>query len=851
MGFFGARSAGLNSPHFQTRLDALNNIDDSKQDRLADIALNDSDARVRIAAVHRVSDNRRLQELLKSSDTEVQRVAKERLAGVSVKIVLGQSLDRCQDLLATINEQKSLAELTLSATDVAVRAAALNRLLAQAEPSPALLVMIAVQDATGTLAKRAIERIDRKGLLKDVARKAKNSDISKLAEARAALLTENLNKPSTEKLRKARLVALEEIIPSTLRLAVMADTDRATSEWTLLEAKRDGILTQFSEAPLDDAAKTFIERIAKAKADFHARIVAERERIAAVTATRTDFIARLDARPAVTEGDTTEERAALTAAWKILGELPVSTQQELDARLRTSLARLFPAVVFTATPTTVAIDPIEQMDPAARAELEQLSLDSEHLATSTQWRDAQDRFRLLHKRWNQLSAALPKGHPLAARFLNAYDQFKSNQKAWKSDKREQSTVRLAELEKLAHEAEMLARQIPVNELDSKVHFERIRELQIRWKQVGPLRPDVVHVVRERFRTAIDLAFEPVRKLREAEDWGRFQYLAKAEELTAEVEALASVEDFATIAKAVKDAQARWKANGPLPGDRRESAWQRFRTACDAQFTRCQPYFAELDSQRQDNLLKKRALIEELERLVANSDQTVGLTDSPADHSSKRGTAERIKAIQAEWRVIGPVPRENDKETWDRFRTTCDRFFTQHKGDINARHQEQQQNLNLKLALCVEAEDLAKELEAAIAAGDESKAMPPHERLKNVKELQASWKNIGYVPRDNVEATWTRFRTACDRVYATCQAHLASQEAERQANLVKKNTLLDEVEELLKHENARWFKDDFLDLQRQFREIGYIPREAMDTMGARSKDVFSRMQTVMQQEAPPA
>lgn len=848
MGFFGARTAGLRSNDPQTRLQALNNLDDSKQDQLAEIAASDNDARVRLAAAHRVRDNRRLQDLLKAHDTEVQRVAKERLAGVAVKLAMGQTLDRCREVIETINEQKSLAELTLSASDPAVREAALSRLLAQPEPSPALLVMVAVQDATGILARRAVERIDRKGLLKDVARKAKHEDVRKQAEVRATTLTDSLNKPSAEKLRRARLIALEALVPTALKLALTSDWERAANEWKDLEAKREAALTQNSDSPLDDAAKILLERIAKARADYDTRLKTDEDARAAAIAGREQFLGELEARQ--DQGDAAE-RGRLQNAWIGLSEVPVLVRQNLDIRFRAALTRLFSALPVVAEIIPEAVqDPADKLDPAARTELEQLSAESEQLATATNWRDAQDRFRVLHKRWDNLAASLPFSHPLRSRFLNAYATFKDAYQAWKSNRRDETDNRLATLEKLTREAETLAGTTPADDAAAKNHYNRIRELQSTWRSVGPVRPDLLQPLRNRFRAAIDTAYVPVRQLREAEDWERFQHLAQADELIASIDALTAVEDFALIARTVKQAQAQWRDLGPLPGDRRETTWQRFRAACDAQFARCQPYFAELDGQRQGNLDKKNALMAEVEQILAQTQNAIGLSGSPADQHSKKSSAERIKAIQQEWKAIGPVPREVDQDVWTRFRDLCDSFFTKHKGDMDARRLEQQQNLNLKLALCVTAEDLAKDIEEALAAGDVKRVRPAPERLKEIKELQLSWKNMGHVPREHIETVWTRFRIACDRVYATCKDHLDAQEAERQDNLKKKQALLDEAEELLKHENARWFKDDLTGLQRQWRDIGYVPREAMDALGARYKDVFDRVHALLREETAP-
>jgi hypothetical protein len=485
------------------------------------------------------------------------------------------------------------------------------------------------------------------------------------------------------------------------------------------------------------------------------------------------------------------------------------------------------------------------LSQAERIELEALSIESEQYAQSTDWRTAQDHFRVLHKRWNLLAATLPYEHPLKTRFLAAYATFKERHALWRGERRDATAQRLAELETCVREAEGLAQAVPAGDAAAKAHFAAIRTLQARWRSVGPVRNDLIKPLRDRFLAMIDAAYAPVRELREAEDWERFQHLAQADALSVEVEALATVDDLAAVAKAVKQAQAKWKELGPLPSDRREAAWQRFHAACDAQFTRCKPHFDQLDAQRQTNLAAKQALIAEVEAVVASSANPIGLSGSPADIAARREAVDKMKAFQQRWKEIGPVPREHDEAMWTQFRGLCDTFFTRHKGDLDARRQEQQRNLGLKLALCQEAEDLATAIEAALAAGDEKKIRPAPERLRAVKELQVGWKSIGHVPREQVDAVWARFRGACDRVYATCQEHLAQQEESRKQSLAKKEALLTELEELLAHENARWFKDDMLDIQHQWREAGHIPREAMEAHNARAHALFDRMFSLME------
>lgn len=832
MGFLGLSKPKWKHADAQVRLAAIASIAEDRQGLLADLARGDADARVRLAAAHRVTDQGLLEGLLGSADPEIVRVARERLSGVAVKLVRERPLAACRAMLGAIVDQKSLAELSVGASDLAVRAAAFERLAAMPEPSPAMLELVAVQDAAGELGLRAVALLAQRGALKDVARKAKAERVRAAAQARIEALGSEAGKPSAERIRKQRLRDLEPLAASAQRLALISDWTRAEREWIALEGARDEALARHGSLPVDEGAAALIERIARARREFSQRRAEAEAKSAEVRSAREAFLAGLADRPAAEPGAGAALRAELGARWSALGELPAGERQSFDARFAAHLERLAPPDA-GAPP---AVSAAATLPDAQREELEKLVAEAEALVDAADWREARERYRHLHKRWNQLVAPLAPDHEFRRRFVDAYAASKDRQRA-RRDEREQTTVeRLKRLEALAAEAAALA-ATPPGEAEQRARFERLRAIQAEWKAVGAVRPDRVAAVRARFRAALDQAYIPLKALQEAEDWERFAHLAKAEELIAAVEALAVVEDLAIVASQAKQIQARWRELGPLPRDRREPMWQRFRAVCDTVYGRLKPYFAELDAQRLVNLERKRALLAEAEAL-ANAGP-IGLAGSPADLAAKRAGAERMKALQQEWKVVGPVPREHDQELWTKFRAAGDIFFGKHRADIDARHQEYVQNLNLKLALCVAAEDLALDAEAA-AAGGEAKVKAPADRLREIKDVQARWKDIGHVPRDQAEAVWVRFRTSCDRVYATLKGYLDEQERVRQENLAKKQALITEAEEILAHENARWFKDEIKDLQRRWREIGHVPREQMDLVGRRFKELCDRI-----------
>jgi hypothetical protein len=149
------------------------------------------------------------------------------------------------------------------------------------------------------------------------------------------------------------------------------------------------------------------------------------------------------------------------------------------------------------------------------------------------------------------------------------------------------------------------------------------------------------------------------------------------------------------------------------------------------------------------------------------------------------TADQIKALQAEWKSIGPVTRGHERAIWERFRAACDTFFTRRQEDLKQRKHDWTENLNKKEALVAEAELLAQSSEWEKAAS-------------RIKHLQVEWKNIGPVKRSKSEAIWQRFRAACDLFFERFKNR---DQAALQGKVADRETAVAELEALVALESA--------------------------------------------------
>ncbi|HRI55343.1 MAG TPA: DUF349 domain-containing protein, partial [Pseudomonadota bacterium] len=348
-------------------------------------------------------------------------------------------------------------------------------------------------------------------------------------------------------------------------------------------------------------------------------------------------------------------------------------------------------------------------------------------------------------------------------------------------------AQVPKLQALCEKAELLLSACGQEGVDIKDVAGYLKELQAEWKTVGPAPKEKSEQLWQRFKLATDQVYE---KTRAASDEERAQNLKKKEELCAQAESLAQgldqITDWKAAAETVKRLQAEWKATGPAASAAREQVealWQRFKAGCDAFFEKRKGKFAEAQEDRAENQRKKEELCIRVERLRSSSDW--------------KATSELIKGYQAEWKALGPAPKEVNEELWQRFRAACDAFFDKRKAAFDKLDEERLVNQKKKEALCEKAEELAKRDE-----------VEPDDAEAECKQLQQEWRHIGPAPKEQAEALWQRFRAACDQVFHRGRAaveipsELALNDGAKFANKLPLSGLLEKMQSSAADKPAR-------------------------------------------------
>lgn len=214
------------------------------------------------------------------------------------------------------------------------------------------------------------------------------------------------------------------------------------------------------------------------------------------------------------------------------------------------------------------------------------------------------------------------------------------------------------------------------------------------------------------------------------------------------------------------------------------------------------FIKALERQKEKNLELKNAILDKLRDLVDGEETT---------HSINA-----IKQIQDDWKKIGPVPSNMNKNLWASFNALMDRFYDNRSIYFELKELDRKKNLELKSEICDKAEALVKMEDLKDA-------------IKALNDLHEEFKHIGPVPREEQEPLWQRFKAASDAVYDRRKEFYEDQKGKLKENLVIKEALIQKIA-AYKDFSATKIKEwnnktkEVLSVQKEWEAAGPVPRE---------------------------
>lgn len=181
---------------------------------------------------------------------------------------------------------------------------------------------------------------------------------------------------------------------------------------------------------------------------------------------------------------------------------------------------------------------------------------------------------------------------------------------------------------------------------------------------------------------------------------------------------------------------------------------------------------------------------------------------------------QLQNLHQEWRDIGPVSRKDREAIWDRFKEASALINKKYQAHFESLKGKEEENLEAKTALCETLE--------AIDYSSLNTIKDWNKKIKEVLEIQKQWRGIGYVPKKWNTKIYERYRAACDFFFRNKNEFYKSLHGEMDENLKKRIELCERAEELKDSTDWRKTTQDMIAIQREWKEIGIVPRKYVDT-----------------------
>lgn len=278
---------------------------------------------------------------------------------------------------------------------------------------------------------------------------------------------------------------------------------------------------------------------------------------------------------------------------------------------------------------------------------------------------------------------------------------------------------LEEKQKIADRAETLAVEPDLNKA-----FRELQVLHKIWKEdIGPVGKEHREEIWNRFSAATKAIHERRQDYFKNLDKLNEENLERKNELIKQILELSQnvSDNHRTLQQQIKKLEelreSFFKA-GKVPQKDNEKTWASFKNAVRAFNRNKNAFYKNLKKSQQENLDKKRALL----------DIAVSLKDS---EDFDTATSE-MKRIQSEWKKIGHVPRKYSDKLWKEFKTACNHYFDRIQSTKNSAFKEEKENLKNKEAIMLRLKEFQ-------LSGEKEKD------LQTIKEFIGEWKKFGHVP----------------------------------------------------------------------------------------------------------
>ena len=370
---------------------------------------------------------------------------------------------------------------------------------------------------------------------------------------------------------------------------------------------------------------------------------------------------------------------------------------------------------------------------------------------------AYQEFKKLQQEWKEIKAVpAEKANELWRNYQlyveQFYDLLKLNNEAREYDFRKNLEIK----ERLCEAAEKLG-----EEEDVVSAAQQLQELHQEYRETGPVAKDLRESLWARFKAASTVDnkrhqqhFEKMRAMEEENLTKKTALCERIEEIVKVMPANAN--EWEQQTKEIIALQAEWKTIGFAPQKMNVKIFERFRATCDSFFERKAEFFKKMKQQYAENIDKRKALIEKAKSLQ--------------DSTEWRATADKLIALQKEWKSVGTVPKKQGDRLWNEFLAACNHFFEARNHATSGTRNEERANLEKKRGIIAQLKELLEEA----AEGVQEK----------VKELTEQYNAVGHVPFKEKDKLYKEYHDVLDMIYKKLNINMSKRRLDKFKNNLK-------------------------------------------------------------------
>ncbi len=316
---------------------------------------------------------------------------------------------------------------------------------------------------------------------------------------------------------------------------------------------------------------------------------------------------------------------------------------------------------------------------------------------------------------------------------------------------------------------------------------------------------------ELFKTAM----QPIRQRRSdmqlAIEKERQQNMERKLEVIEKIKLLSTTPEEANKSyESFRALQNEWKEIGAVPAEHVTEIWKNYHLYVEQFYDMLKLNSEMREYDFRKNLEAKIILCEQAEKLKDETDVIAAIN--------------RLQTLHQEWKEIGPIAKDLREQIWTRFKEASTVIRKRHQQFFEARKAKEEDNLRRKTELC--------ELAEAIETEGLNSFSQWEAKTKEILALQATWKTIGYAPQKANTQIFERFRAAQDKFFSRKADFFKNVKESLADNLAKKTALAEQAEALMDSTDWKKTTDALVELQKQWKSIGTVPRKVSDQLWKR-------------------